>query len=347
MSAPNVRQLADVQPNERFDAFVQFVERRQRTTRRGDPYWAVTLRDSTASIASNVWLNSPVFSAVESLSPGEVVKIRAVAVENEQYGRQLEIRMIRPIKPEDEEDGFDPALVVPSSRFDRTELLDGLKEQAEAVENPLLRQLVLDVLEEYEEPLAAYPAAERLHHPVLGGLLEHTWSVTKTCALLAKKYADYYDRINSDLVVAGAILHDIGKVRELQAREGVAEYSVEGQLLGHMLLGRDIVREHAAKLDGFPPALLLALEHIIIAHQGKPEWGSPIIPKSPECLIIHYADDLDAKLNMMMQAIEEDTGDEALTSYSGKIKRRVFKGAAALEADAPNEAPGVQTPDAE
>jgi len=333
--ADNLASLTGAEPEVLFDAFAQVARLEKRTTRKGDPFWVVELRDVTGSVTSNVWHNSPVFSAVEDLVPGDIVKLRAVASVDERYGRQLEIRKVRTINPEDEGTGFDPALVVVSSRFDRPQLLDELQEYARNIARPLLSRLVLDVLSEYEEALLVHPAAARLHHPFLGGLVEHTWSVTKTCVFLAEKYSDYYGNIDSDLVTAGAILHDIGKLRELTAHHGTASYSVEGRLLGHMLLGRDIVREHAGAIEDFPQDVLLALEHIIIAHQGRLEWGSPIEPLSPECLIVHYADDLDAKLNMMMCAIEEDTTDGPFTPYNGKLKRRVFKGPDVIAPDAP------------
>ena len=157
-------------------------------------------------------------------------------------------------------------------------------------------------LTDNREALLTHPAARRNHHAYVGGLLEHTLSVTRTCVYLADKYAEYYPEmkppLDKDLVVAGGILHDIGKLREMEQRPEGAAHTAEGSLIGHILIGRDMVREAAAALKGEPTLdadTLLRLEHLIIAHQRLPEWGSPKPPMTPEALLVHYADDIDAK----------------------------------------------------
>src|SRR5262249_27042217 len=148
-----------------------------------------------------------------------------------------------------------------------------------------------------------------------GGFLEHVVSVVRNAIFFADKYDDYYPdlvpRLNKGLVVAGAILHDIGKLRELNLQPEGASYTAEGSLIGHVLQGRDMVRESASVLakNGPPldPDVLLRLEHIIVSHQRLPEWGSPKPPMTPEALLVHYADDLDAKYNMVVAILREDT----------------------------------------
>ena len=175
----------------------------------------------------------------------------------------------------------------------------------------------------------AFPAARHNHHAFVGGLLEHTLSVTRTAAYLADKYAEYYPDmqppLNKGLVVAGAILHDIGKLREYDCRPEGAAYSAEGALIGHMLLGRDIVREAAAeaKIDA---DTLLRLEHVIVAHQRLPEWGSPKPPMTPESLLVHYADDIDAKINMMAGILQNDANPGPITSKKNVLMQHVYKG---------------------
>ena len=176
----------------------------------------------------------------------------------------------------------------------------------------------------------------------------HTWPafssmscpVTKTCVYLADKYDDYYPdlqpRLDKGLVVAGAILHDIGKLREIQQQSGGAEYTSAGALIGHIVQGRDVVREAAARLhssnrgDGasspLDPDTLLRLEHIILSHQRLPEWGSPKPPMTPEALIVHYADDLDAKYNMMYCILRDNTDPGAVTSKKNVLFQQVYKG---------------------
>ena len=178
-----------------------------------------------------------------------------------------------------------------------------------------------------------FPAARRNHHAYVGGLLEHTLSVTRTCVYLADKYAEYYPEmkppLDKDLVVAGGILHDIGKLREMEQRPEGATHTAEGSLIGHILIGRDMVREAAAAMQGEPTLTgdtLLRLEHVIIAHQGRPEWGSPKPPMTPEALLVHFADDLDAKYAMMVAVLREDTTPGPVTSKKNILMQHVYRG---------------------
>jgi 3'-5' exoribonuclease len=192
-----------------------------------------------------------------------------------------------------------------------------------------LRQLVCDILEHNRERLLLLPAAKKNHHACVSGYLEHVLNVVRTCCHLAEKYAELYDDlkppINKDVVIAGAVLHDIGKLRELAVGPAGADYTAEGCLIGHVLQGRDIVREFAAgrKID---PETLLRLEHVIVSHQRLAEWGAPKPPMTPEALIVHYADDIDAKLNMMVCALKEDTTEGPMTSKRNNLYQQVFRG---------------------
>ena len=165
------------------------------------------------------------------------------------------------------------------------------------------------------------PAARLYHHPYLGGLLEHTWFVARhTQASLA-----IYPDLNPSLALAGAILHDLGKVKEI-ANPTAPELTVAGQLLGHIVLGWEMVREEARAME-FPDAnLLIQLEHIILAHHGALEFGSPVPPKTREALLVYFLDDLDAKLKMMSTHLQSDSGDDDFTSYHRVLQRGLYKG---------------------
>jgi 3'-5' exoribonuclease len=246
------------------------------------------------------------------------------------FGPQLEIHKIRRVDDSDREDGFDPLMCQPKSRFDAKRMFDELVAIAEReIENQELGALVLGILNEHRELLLWMPAAKRNHHAYVAGFLEHVLNVTRTCCHLADKYADLYDDLqpplNKDVVVAGAILHDIGKIRELETGPAGAEYTAEGTLIGHILQGRDIVRETAAN-HHVDAETLLRLEHVIVAHQRLPEWGSPKAPMTPEALIVHYADDLDAKLAMMVSVLKEDTGEGEMTSRRNVMGQSVYRG---------------------
>jgi 3'-5' exoribonuclease len=188
---------------------------------------------------------------------------------------------------------------------------------------------VLDIYDTNRVALLALPAARRNHHACVGGFLEHTLNVTRTCVHLAEKYTDLYPEmlppLDKDLIIAGAMLHDIGKLRELRTSAAGTEYSAAGELIGHILQGRDIIREMAAGRE-IDAEKLLRLEHVIVAHQRLPEWGSPKPPMTPEAMIVHYADDLDAKLNMVVAILAEDKSDGVVTSRRNPMSQSFYRG---------------------
>jgi 3'-5' exoribonuclease len=290
----------------------------------------VTFRDALREVSFPIWNDSPwAVECRDSWSPGEFYKLRAVYRESN-YGPQLEIRRIRIVCDDDRADGFDPAMCLARSRFNPEEMFAELVSIArEKIDNAALSALTVDLLESNREVLLALPAAKRNHHAMVGGYLEHVLSVTRTCLYLAQKYADYYNEmqppLRRDLVIAGAILHDIGKVRELAHQPTGADYTTAGHLIGHILQGRDMVRE-AHEKHQLDPETLLRLEHVIVAHQRLPEWGAPKPPMTPEALIVHYADDLDAKLHMMIRAIEDEPGEAPVTSTRNPLSQRLYRG---------------------
>ncbi|MBW1953729.1 MAG: HD domain-containing protein [Deltaproteobacteria bacterium] len=179
---------------------------------------------------------------------------------------------------------------------------------------------MLGLLKKHAETFKVCPAARLYHHAYLGGLLEHTWFLAR----MALQATAIYAHLNRNLVLAGIILHDIGKVKEITTPHA-PEYSISGQLLGHIILGLEMVREEAAAQDFPDPHLLLQLEHIIVSHHGYHEFGSPVLPKTREALLVYYLDDLDAKLKMMDQHLEVDSGDRDFTSYNRLLQRQLYK----------------------
>lgn len=325
-----VVRLSEMVHDQEGDFFALLTSKEELTTRDGKPYCRVGFRDAQREVAFPIWDNSPWAADCRSCwTPGEFYKLRA-AYRETSYGPQLEIRRIRPVCPGDGKDGFDPTMCLPRSRFDPQEMYAELSAIIEEqIEDGPLRRLVQKMLADHREQLLAYPAACRHHHAFCGGLLEHVLSMVHTCCFLAEKYAKKYDDmrppLDKGLVVAGAVLHDIGKLLELDPRPGETVFSPAGALLGHLLLGRDMVRQAAAEV-GLEGETLLRLEHLIIAHQRLPEWGSPKPPMTPEALIVHYADDLDAKFDMMARALAEDRHDGPLTSDKNLLRYRVFRG---------------------
>lgn len=330
---PPLRTLDELQPNEEADLFALLAAKEQHTTRDGKPYHRVTFRDGTREISFPVWSNAPWAEACQrDWSVGVFYKLRAVYRETE-YGAQLEIRKIRETVEADESDGFDPAAFVKASRFEPQAMFDDLLALVRQHVGSPLGDLVEGILTGNGEALLTAPAARRNHHAFVGGLLEHSLSVTRTALFLAEKYAAYYPEmsppLDTALVVAAAVLHDIGKLRELDPQPAETVYTCEGALVGHILLGRDMVREAAAAMETPPDReTLLRLEHAVITHQRLPEWGSPKPPMTPEAMLVHYADDLDAKFHMMVEILREDRSDGPLTSKRNILMQPLFRGPA-------------------
>lgn len=329
---PRIVRLCDLEPGASGDFFVLLATRERSKTRDGKPYYRVVLRDSGRSATCMIWSDTAWFADCESKwQVGQFYKVRGRFSEN-QFGPQVELDRIRPIESSDADQGFDPNEFFTRSRFDASEMFAELKQIAEdhISDQPLL-QLVLGLLDDHANDIRRIMAASRNHHAFTGGFLEHVLSVTRTAVFLADKYRAYYvdmrPALSKSLVVAGAILHDIGKLQELKYQPQGSDYTAEGRLIGHILLGRDIVRDKAREIPEFDPEILLRLEHIIVAHQNLPEWGSPIAPHTPEALLVHYADDIDAKFHMMAAQLElEPEDDEEFTNRSNPLRRNIFRG---------------------
>ncbi|QDV53585.1 3'-5' exoribonuclease YhaM family protein [Gimesia fumaroli] len=330
--------LSEMEPGQFADSFVLLISKEKSTTRDGKPYYRVQFRDHSVTAAAMIWSDTPWFEDCESnWVEGEFYKVRARYDENK-YGPQLDIDRIRAVVDDDVADGFDPGLYFKRSRFSSEEMFQELTEIAgEQIEEVPLRNLVLDILEENKDQIKTIAAASKNHHAFTGGFLEHVLSVTRTASYLADKYADYYQKmepaLNKSLVIAGAILHDIGKLTELEYKPHASSYTPAGRLIGHILLGRDLVREHARKFDDLEPETLLRLEHMIVSHQNLPEWGSPIAPHTPEALLVHYADDIDAKFHMVATTLENilPSNEDEFSSRDNALRRSIFLGLKSTE----------------
>jgi len=329
MPAP-VMSLSELEEGQEADFFALLSEKQELTTRDGKPYFRVLFRDSKREVGLPIWADSPLANSCRSeWAVGEFYKLRA-KVQSTNFGPQLEIRRIRPVADADAKDGFDPLMCLPVSRFDPEQMFAELVATAkEQIQDEPLRRLVLDIYEANRSDILKWPAARRNHHACVSGFLEHTLNVTRTCVHLADKYCELYPDmqppLDKDLVIAGAMLHDIGKLRELRTSAAGTEYSAAGELIGHVLQGRDIVRETAAG-RAIDAEKLLRLEHVIVAHQRLPEWGSPKPPMTPEALIVHHADDLDAKLNMIVAILAEEKNGGVVTSKRNPMSQSFYRG---------------------
>jgi 3'-5' exoribonuclease len=331
-SKPSLVRLAELSPGQSGDFFALLTERTRGARRDGKPFYTCRFRDGPRVATAMVWADGDWFEAcAETWQEGQFYKLRGQYDEHKTYGPQIEIQNIRPVTDADRADGFDPLLFVEHSRFDPEALWTELVALVEAeIADLPLRQLVRTVLDRSAAQLKQAPATLRNFYPFAGGLLEHTLSVTHSCLFLADKYLEHYPDLrpplNRDLVIAGAVLHDLGRTRELGDDLVHVQPTVPGRLFGHILLGRDLVRDAARELGDVNPELVQMLEHIILSHLALPEWGSPRLPLIPECLIIHHADDLDAKLEMYARCLMKDKEAGPFTARDPVLGRQLYKG---------------------
>lgn len=329
-SQPTSIPLAELKHGQESDFYALLTSKDELTTKDGKPYYRVGFRDAGREVNFPIWGDATWAAACrDEWTVGDFFKLRAQFRETN-YGPQLEIKKIRPVNDDDRAEGFDPSMCLPASRFDPQEMYDELVGLVEnAIDEEPVAAFVMALLEKNRETLLTMPAAKYNHHAHVGGYLEHVLSVSRTCEYLANKYAQMYPDmqppLRKSLVVAGGILHDIGKLRELEVTPAGAEYTASGSLIGHILQGRDIIRETAAE-QPLDEETLLRLEHIIVSHQRLPEWGSPKPPMTPEALLVHYADDCDAKYQMMLLALADDATDGPLTSSRNPMHQRIYRG---------------------
>jgi len=312
---PPIRQLT---PDSSGLGFFICTQKDVRPGRNGE-FLSLMLQDATGRIVGRV------FDDVERLKgefdAGEFVKVRARAnLYNDRM--QLIVENIRRVHPEqDRKDGFREEDCVISSVRDVDEMWAELQGLIANVGNPFIKQLLEKIVCANEAKLRLWPAAQTLHHAYRAGFLEHVLQMAAVGEMLAGAY-----NANADVILAGALLHDIGKLQELDY-EVATSYSREGRLLGHIMLGSTLVRDVALTIDAFPPLLLSEIQHLILSHHGCLEYGSPVTPMTVEAFILSFIDDMDAKINMVRQAIRDDTGDGEFTGYHSRLERVFWKGA--------------------
>jgi 3'-5' exoribonuclease len=189
------------------------------------------------------------------------------------------------------------------------------------IKNDHIRVLLNRIVVDHESQLRVWPAAQQIHHAYRGGFLEHITKMAEVGRSIARSYG-----ADEDLVLAGVVLHDIGKLQELAYEGGAGSYTRDGNLVGHIALGLMMVRAAANEISGFPVELRSQIEHLVASHHGTREYGSPVEPKSIEAFIVAAVDELDAKLNQVRRAISEDPSDDEFTAWNKRLGRVLYKG---------------------
>jgi 3'-5' exoribonuclease len=295
--AEAIRQVGDkAHP---WRGFLMVAERQRRLTKNGDPFLTLRLADASAAVDAVLFSDNPAFEKAADPAVAYVA-VRGNLERNPKYGLQLAIADIRPVREEDRELGFDEGRLTPSTPYDIEALWGELEGLAGELVHEKLRETVQVLLKENGEAARSWPAAQRVHQAYRGGWLEHTLFVARDAGYYARKYPE----LDGDLLLAGAILHDVGKLKELDGAP-TCEFTDEGRLVGHVVLGARMAREAAAK-TGLDERTLLLLEHLILAHHGEREYGAAVLPKTREAVVLHHIDNIDAKLGIFRRHVEED-----------------------------------------
>ena len=307
--------VSDISTEQNITTFFLVCEKEIRNTREGKAYLRLELGDRSGTIEARMW--DQFETAAKGINRDDFVKVQA-RVEIYKNRPQLSVMQVRLAKPEE----IDLSDFLPQTKADVAKLYAQLLEFAASISNPWLKKLVSGIL---TDPAIASrykraPAAKVMHHAYLGGLLEH---VVSLCGL-ARHVAEHYPELDLDLLLTAAILHDVGKLDELCYERAIG-YTVEGQLLGHIVMEIETVSKAMNAIEGFPSNLKTVVQHLLISHHGEYEFGSPKLPMIREALVFHYLDDLDSKLAAARAALEADTGDPEWSAYSGALGRKFLR----------------------
>lgn len=308
--------VTDLQPNQAVTTFLLVQSKEIRFKRSGEPYLSLRLSDRSGQLDAKMW--DGVAEVASSFERDDVIKVQGI-VQLFRDRLQMTVQKLRPAQ----EAEIEISDYLPQTRRDIGEMFSVVRETVERMQNPHLRQLLKAFLDD-EEIAAKFktaPAAKTLHHAFIGGLLEHVVSLLN----LARLTAGNYDFIDLELVQTGVILHDMGKIEEL-SYERAFGYTNEGQLLGHIIIVLRMLDQKCRQIPDFPPRWKMLVEHMILSHHGKYEFGSPKLPMFPEALLLNYLDDLDSKLESMRASLaEESHGRREWTAYNPSLERTLLQ----------------------
>jgi 3'-5' exoribonuclease len=312
MKSPFVK---DLTVDQVITGFFLVHEKEIRNTNTGKPYLRMELGDRSGTVEARMWEQFENFA--KDVNRDDFVKVQA-RVEIYRNKTQLSLLQLRLAKPSE----IDLTDFLPHTAFNIGELYRQLLADAAGIKNPWLKALVMKILGD-PHIAARYkraPAAKVMHHAYIGGLLEH---VVGLCGL-AKLVAAHYQELDLDLLLTAAMLHDVGKLEELCYERSIS-YTVEGQLLGHIVMELETVAKAMDEIEGFPAKLKAVVQHMLISHHGQYEFGSPKLPMIREALVFHYLDDLDSKIAAVRVALCGESGEDEWSAYSGALGRKFLR----------------------
>jgi 3'-5' exoribonuclease len=309
--------VQDLKPNDPVNSVFIVRGKTLREKRDGSYFLSLELADKTGTVSAILW--DRVEEVNRSVRRDDVVAVTGIA-NTYQDRLQITLSAVRKAAGKD----VDPRDFLPVTPRDIEAMRERLLSFARGIENRFLASLVRGVFEDPDlgTRFLKAPAATRIHQPYLGGLLEHTLNVVEICEHLKGTYPG----IDADLLLTGAILHDVGKIEEYEYERTIGTTD-EGRLIGHLVLGFDLIDQRAREIQGFPAELRLKLGHMILSHHGELEWGSPKVPMLLEAILLHHADNLDAKVDIFKRAMESARDPESRWSdFQREISRYIFLG---------------------
>jgi 3'-5' exoribonuclease len=310
-----MRFIKELRENERVVEHYICKKKEQRESRAGKAFLSLKLQDKTGILDAKIW---DMTGDIGQFEENDIVKVDGT-VGSFQNELQMKITKIRRSR----EGEYVEADFIPCTAKDIGEMYKEISALIKNAKNPFVKTLLENIFIKDEARVKlfkSHSAAMFMHHAYMGGLLEHTLSVVGISLFLGERYK----YVNMDVLLAGALLHDIGKIHELTPLPQ-NEYSDDGQMLGHIVIGLELVGAEIAKIEGFPHELASLIKHCIVSHHGEYEFGSPKIPATPEAMILHFADNIDAKLTTFTEIYEKDTSQGQWTAFQKSLGRYIRK----------------------
>ncbi|MDR2940877.1 MAG: HD domain-containing protein [Clostridiales bacterium] len=310
-----MRYIEDFKEDDQIIGHYLCKQRQSLKSRAGKTYLSLKLQDKTGLIDAKIW---EINNNIQNFEENDYVKIDGTVLS---YQNELQLRINKLRRSQvGEYFEFD---YIPTTDKNIDELYKKVTEYVYSVNNPFVKKLLEEIFinnKEIAESFKGHSAAKTMHHSYMGGLIEHTVSVAQICDFMSSRYKS----VNRDILIATALLHDVGKIYELSDFPD-NDYTDDGQLLGHIIIGMELVSATASKIEKFPNILLKLIKHSIIAHHGEYEFGSPKKPKTIEAYILHCADNMDAKVKMFEEIIEKDNTLGNWVGYQKMLERNIRK----------------------
>lgn len=313
----NQKELAVMEPGEKLDHYLLVVKKEIKMARNNREFLNIELQDKSSVLSAKMWDNFTETAA--TFEEGGIVKVTG-EIDTFNDIKQIRLNTIKPVSPEENVTVHD---FLPASLRDTEEMKNELRDRIKKIDNHYLKTLITEIFKtDKGSEYFNVPAGKNWHHAYVHGLIEHSLEIIRICDLMC----DIHPELNRDLIITAAILHDFGKTEELSSGRGF-EYTNKGQLLGHIVIAAMLIEKTAEKITGFPEELKNNLIHLVLSHQGKLEYASPVVPKTLEAIVLYHADELSAKTNAYKNAIlSQENGDREWTKYLPLAGTSLYRG---------------------